>query len=351
MSAGQASNSVEQTKDLIGLILTYSENGDGTVTIGKIMRKCLLLALLLLCSCRQTHKKAIAVIPKGTSSIFWVAVEAGALAAGQQFGVEILWNGPAQETEYDRQIQIVDSMTTRHVDGIAVAAAERRALAAPIERAVAAGIPVTVFDSGVDTDKYMTFIATNNYEGGQKGARALAQLLNGEGKVGVVMHAPGSASTMDREHGFEDTIAKEFPKIRITARQYSMSDPSKAMAAVENMLTAQPDLNGLFASSEPSSIGAAQALKSRNAQGRVKLVAFDSSEQMIADMNKGVIQAMVVQDPFQMGFDAVKSIVDKWGGKTPARRIDLSARVITKADLSDPKVMELLRPDIKKYLN
>ncbi|HVT91617.1 MAG TPA: substrate-binding domain-containing protein [Bryobacteraceae bacterium] len=316
------------------------------------IRKCTVFFLLIAAAgCNRSHQTTIAVIPKGTSSIFWVAVQAGALAAGQKFNVKILWNGPAQETEYDREIQIVDSMIARRVDGIAVAAAERKALAPPIERAVAAGIPVTVFDSGVDTDKYMTFIATNNYEGGQKGARELASLLGDEGKVGMIMHAPGSASTMDRERGFEDTIKKDFPKIRIAARQYSMSDPSKAMASVENMLTAQPDLDGFFASSEPSSIGAAQALKSRRAAGRVKLVAFDSSEQMINDMNGGVIQAMVVQDPFQMGFQAVQTLVEKLAGKTPPKRIDLTTRVITKPDLSDPKVMELLRPDVKKYLN
>jgi ribose transport system substrate-binding protein len=310
----------------------------------------ILLALLLLGSCHRENRKTIAVIPKGTSALFWVSVQAGALAAGEQFHVNVLWNGPAQETEYDRQIQIVDSMIARRVDGIALAADERKALVGPVHRAVELGIPVTVFDSGVDSDEYMTFIATNNFEGGQKGARELARLIGGAGKVGLVMHAPGSASTMDREHGFEDVISKEFPKIQIAARQYSMSDPSKAMNAVENMVTAQPDLSGIFASSEPSSIGAAQALKSRGLGGKVRLVAFDSSEQMVADMRAGVIDAMVVQDPFHMGFEAVKSLVDKLSGKTPPKRMDLSARVITKANLDDPEVQQLLKPDIKKYL-
>jgi len=108
----------------------------------------LLIALCaLLCSCGGGGKKTIAVVPKGTSALFWVSVHAGAAAAGDQLGVNIVWNGPAQETEYGRQIQIVDSMIARHVDGIALAAAERKALVPPIDRAVAAGIPVTVFDS------------------------------------------------------------------------------------------------------------------------------------------------------------------------------------------------------------
>src|SRR6266849_4814394 len=135
------------------------------------------LACCLLASCQGSKKKVIAVIPKGTSHIFWQTVQAGAIAAGREFGVEIVWNGPAQETEYSRQIQIVDSMVARHVDGLAVAATDKTALAAPIDRAAKAGILVTVFDSGVDTNNILTFVATNNFEGGQMGARALAGLI------------------------------------------------------------------------------------------------------------------------------------------------------------------------------
>src|SRR5579864_7764468 len=114
-------------------------------------------------ACQGSRQKTIAVIPKGTSHLFWLSVQAGAVAAGQKLGVRILWNGPAQETEYDRQIQIVDSMIARHVDGLAIAAAERKGLVQSIDRAASFGIPVTVFDSGVDTTNYLTFVATDNY--------------------------------------------------------------------------------------------------------------------------------------------------------------------------------------------
>src|SRR6266446_4008319 len=117
-----------------------------------------------LTACRGGGKKTIAVVPKGTSHVFWTSVQAGAMAAGEKFNVIVLWNGPAQETEYDRQIEIVDSMIARHVDGLAVAAAERKALVQSIDRAVSLGIPVAVFDSGVDSTNYLTFIATNNYD-------------------------------------------------------------------------------------------------------------------------------------------------------------------------------------------
>ena len=306
---------------------------------------------LVLSSCQRTPTKTIAVIPKGTSHLFWVSVQAGALAAGQKFKVQVLWNGPAQETEYDRQIQIVDSMIARRVDGIAVAATERKALVQSIDRAAALGIPVTVFDSGVDTTNYLTFLATNNYEAGQMGARELARLLRNHGQIGIVMHAPGSASTMDRERGFEEAIQRDFPEIRIVARQYGLSDRSKAMTAAENILTAHPDLDGMFASSEPSSVGTALALKSRGLAGKVRFVAFDASDSMIEDLKGGAIDAMVVQDPFKMGFEAVKTLVDKLNGAPPPpKRIDLPARVIRKSDLDQPEIQELLHPDVKKYL-
>jgi ribose transport system substrate-binding protein len=308
----------------------------------------LLLALLVLSSCQKSTKKVIAVVPKATSHLFWLAVQAGALAAGEEFNVQIEWNGAASETEYPRQIQIVDSFISRRVDGIALAPTERKALTGAVDRAAAAGIPLTVFDSDLDSENYMSFLATNNYEGGQMAGRALGRLLNGNGKVGMVMHAPGSGSTMDRERGFEDVIKAEFPGIRIVAQQFGQSDRSKAMAATENILTAHPDLDGLFASSEPSSVGASLAVKSRSLAGKVQLVAFDSSDGLVEDLKAGVIAAMVVQDPFRMGHDAVKTIVDKLNGQTPPKRIDLSARVIIKADLDKAEVQRLLFPNVKK---
>lgn len=308
----------------------------------------LLVACLALAGCQKNTKKVIAVVPKATSHLFWLSVQAGAMAAGEEYGVQVEWNGPASETEYPRQIQILDSFISRRVDGIALAASERKALVGAVDRAAQAGIPLTVFDSGLDSENYMSFLATNNYEAGQMAGRALARLLNGNGKVAMVMHAPGSGSTMERERGFEDVIKAEFPGIRIVASQFGQSDRSKAMAATENILTAQPDLDGIFASSEPSSVGASLALKSRSLAGKVQLVAFDSSDGMVEDLKAGVIAAMVVQDPFRMGHDAVKTIVDKLNGQTPPKRIDLSAHVITKADLSKNEVQQLLFPNLRK---
>lgn len=301
-------------------------------------------------ACNRGGKKRVAVIPKGTSHIFWLTVQAGSVAAGQEFGLEILWNGPATETDFSRQIQILDSYIAQRVDGIVIAASDRNALVAPIDRAMAAGIPVTVFDSGLDSTNYISYVATDNKEAGRMGAREMGRLLGGKGKIGVVQHLPGSVSTTDREDGFMEVIAKEFPGITIAAKQYGMSDRSKSMAAAENMLTAHPDLDGFFCSTEPSATGTALAVKSRGATGKVKIVAFDSNESMIADLRAGVIQAMVVQDPFKIGYEAVKTIHTKLSGGAPPKRMDLEGRVVTKANLDQPEIQKLLNPDLKKYL-
>jgi ribose transport system substrate-binding protein len=312
------------------------------------------IALLFVClvcmGCRGSRKKLIGVVPKGTSHLFWQTVQAGAVAAGRDLGVDIEWNGASQETEYSRQIQIVDSMIARHVDGLVVAAADRTALVQPLERASKAGVPVVVFDSGVDSTNYVTFIATNNFNAGQAAARKLAELVHGKGKVAVVMHAPGSASTMERERGFDEVMAKEFPGIEVVARQFGMSDRARSLSAAENMLAAHPDLNGMFASSEPSSVGASLAIKARGLTEQVHMVAFDSSEGMIEDLKSGAIDAMVVQDPFKIGYDGVKTMVEYLNGVKPPKQIDLNARVLVKEDLEKPDVKKLLNPELDKSL-
>jgi len=136
----------------------------------------------------------------------------------------------------------------------------------------------------------------------------------------------------------------------VVARQYSQSDRSKAMTATENFLTAHPNLQGIFASAEPGSVGAALALKSRGLAGKVKFVGFDASDTMIEDMKNGVIDALVVQDPFKMGFESVETLVQKLNGQTPPKKIDLPATLVRRQDLEKPDIHALLYPDVKKYV-
>jgi ribose transport system substrate-binding protein len=306
------------------------------------MKRRHLLPLAALASCARSGRKRIAVVPKAVSHLFFLSVKRGADAAGEKAGADILWNGPNEENDNNRQIQIMDSLIAQRVDGIALSATDERALAGPAERAVKAGIPLSVFDSGVNYDGYVTFVATGNREAGVSAARRLAAMIGGKGKLVMVMHRTGGLSTVLREQGFEETIRREFPGITLAQGQYGMADPARARAAAENILTANPDLGGMFATSEASSLGAIQALRSRGRNGQVKLITFDSSDTHIEALKDGTTNIMMVQDAFRIGFEAVNSLIRKIRGENPERRIDLPARHVTARDLSDPGVRALL---------
>lgn len=160
----------------------------------------------------------------------------------------------------------------------------------------------------------------------------------------MVMQKPGGTSTVLRERGFDATIAKEFPAIQVVARQYGMADPARSRAAAEDILSAHPDLAGIFASSEAASLGSIQAIKNRNLAGKVKLVTFDTSKSHVEALEDGTISAMLVQDPYRIGYEAVKSLAEKLKGATPPREMQLPARVILKTDLANPSLRALVSP-------
>ena len=285
-----------------------------------------LLGLLPLAGCGTRGQRRIAVIPKATAHLFFVSVHEGVERAAREFSIEALWNGPSDETDSSRQIQIVDSMVAQGVDGIAISATDERALVAPLMRARAAKIPLVIFDSAVAMDDYVSFISTDNYGAGCLAARRLASLVGGKGSVAMIQQKPGGASTGRRESGFEETLAKEFPEVKIVARQFSMGDRAKARAAAENILTAQAGLAGIFASSEASSIGAIQAIRSRGV--KLKLITFDDSEMHREALKEGVVNLMLVQDPARLGYEAVKALVGFLRGEVQQKRLDLPVREI-----------------------
>jgi ribose transport system substrate-binding protein len=309
----------------------------------------MLLLLSLLCGCGRDTKPVVGVIPKGASHQFWQTVHAGAVAAGEEYGLAVEWNAPALEIDRARQIDIVQSMVTRKLAGIAIAPVDKQALVAVLERAAAAGVPVAVYDSDVDTAKRITYVATDNRAGGRLAAQRVAEAIGGKGKVGVVGFMPGSASTMEREEGFLSEMKEKHPAVEVLGVMFGMADRAKAMAVTENLLSSHADLRGLFADNESSLAGAVQALKARGRK-EVKLVGFDASEQLAADLREGWIDALVLQDPFRMGYESVKAIGEFRKGAKVAERQELKARLIQRGDLEDAKVKELLFPDLGKWL-
>jgi ribose transport system substrate-binding protein len=308
-------------------------------------RLCLLFAaLVLLAGCQPAAKtKVLGIVPKGASHLFWETVRAGAAKAAGEQGYTIEWNAPSLEIDASRQIAILDSMINRRLAGIAIAPVDRKALVPAVERAMAAGIPVVIFDSAIETANRVSYVATNNEEGGRIAARRLASVIGAKGKVGVVSFMPGSAATEERSHGFQDEIRKNFPNINIVGVQYGMANRAKALAVPENILTAHPDLAGLFADNESSSSGAVQALKTRGLKG-VKLVAFDHATNLVEDLRAGWIDSLLVQNPYKMGFESARFLIQKLNGGTPPAALDSGITLVTAADLAKPDVQALLNP-------
>jgi ribose transport system substrate-binding protein len=300
------------------------------------------ITALGLADCRRWHRKTLAVIPKANADLFFLTVHAGAERAAHDLKVSITWNGPDRETDYSRQIEIVDAMITRHVDGLAISATDDSALIGPLQRVIQAGIPVTIFDSAVNIENYVSLIATDNYGAGCTAAQSLAALLPQPCTIAMLMQKPGGTSTELRERGFEETVAKDFPRLTIVARQYGMGDRAKSMAVAENILTSHPDLAGIFASSEACSIGAIRAIRARRLNGTIKLITFDVSDIHIEALHDGTAQVMLVQDAFRIGYEAVRSLAEKLAGRAPSRHLDIPARVVVKADLDKPEVRALL---------
>lgn len=318
------------------------------VNIARIRIAAILLLLIAasFAGCNRSSgngKKVIAVIPKGVSHFFWKSVEAGALAAGRDFGVDIRWKGPAQETDYTGQINIVEDAIATKVDGIVLAPSHGDALVPAVLRANQAGIPVTIFDSGISTDKYISYVATDNRQGGVVGAERIGEKLGGKGQVAILGVKKGSVSTDQREEGFQDTIQKKFPGIKIVQFLYGDADRSKSLDRATDILTAHPDLNGIFASNESSSVGAVQAIKQKDLQGKVILVGFDSSPNLLEDVKSGAIDSLVLQDPYKMGYEGVRTIVDKLAGREPQRMMDTGVKLLTKDNMDTPEMQKLTK--------
>jgi ribose transport system substrate-binding protein len=315
--------------------------------ISAIFSAILLAAVTL--SCNRTHVVTVAMIPKASADIFWQSVHAGAVKASRDHGVNLVWDGPAGETDIATEMQIVETMINRRVDAIALSPSDQSALKIVVERAHAAGIPVVIFDSAVGTDKYVSFVATDNFLGGQIGADRLGQVLHGKGKIVMVKTVPGGASTTAREDGFRSELKAKFPDIQILDERYGLASIAQSLTVSENMLTAHPDLDGMFCSNESGTSGAAQALKAR--RSKIKLVGFDSSPTLITELEAGWINTLVIQDPFKMGETAFEQAVKALRGEKTEKRIALPPRLVDIRNLHDPAIQAQLKPDLQRYLS
>jgi ribose transport system substrate-binding protein len=299
----------------------------------------------------------IAVIPKGTTHEFWKSIHAGAVKAeqeltGQGMKVRLFWKGPLREDDRDQQIQVVENFTARKVSGIVLAPLDSQALVAPVASATQAGVPTVVIDSDLKSDKQISFVATDNFRGGQMAGEFLAQALGGKGNVILLRYQVGSASTEAREAGFLDAL-KKFPELRlVSSDQHAGATRELGYQASQNLLNRYgKDVNGIFCPNETVTIAMTKALRDiGRAGGQVKLVGFDSGSQSVLDLKNGDVQALVVQDPLKMGYLGVMTLVQHLQGKPVEKRIDTGVSLVTKDNMNDPGMAALLAPPIAKYL-
>lgn len=293
----------------------------------------------------------IAVIPKGSTHEYWKSVHEGANTAAAELGnVEIDWQAPQQEDDREAQVQIVENCVNKKDDAIVLAPLDNKALAKPVKEAANAQIPVDIIDSGLDGDGYISFIATDNYKGGQMDADELSKLLNGKGSVVMLRYEEGSASTDAREKGFLDEIAKT-PGIKVlSSNQYGGATIDTAQKASENLLATHKkgdglDIDGIYTPNESTTFGMLRTLESMKVAGKVKFVGFDASEPLIKAVQAGEINALVIQNPRKMGYLGVKTVVDYLkGNKNVDKKIDTGATLITKDNLNTPDVQKLIAP-------
>jgi ribose transport system substrate-binding protein len=297
-----------------------------------------------------TKALQIAVIPKGTSHEFWKTIHAGALQAAKELpNVSIDWQGPTSEGDRRAQIEYVETFIQKHVDGIVLAPLDLKALVDPVREARKARVPVVIIDSDLaDPDAYVSFIATDNYKGGQLGAKRLAEVLGDKGKVVLLRYAVGSASTENREKGFLDEIAKH-PQIEVVSSdQYAGAEPQSAMSVAQGIVTkyGEGKVNGIFCPNESSAFGMLQALRTANRAGKIKFVGFDVNKDLLEALKKGEMQGLVLQDPFKMGYLGVKTCVAYIRGEKVEKNIDTGVKVATMENMSDPEIDKLLHPPL-----
>ncbi len=323
------------------------------------MKRTLLVTMLTIAAAcsgapADPERLTIAVIPKGTSHVFWQSIHAGARRAARELDVDITWRGPLREDDRDSQVAEVENAVARRVSGIALAPLDESALVAPVMNARRSGVPVVIFDSGLKSGEFISFVATDNDKGGALAAAHLAQSLDGRGRVILMRYAEGHDSTTRREEGFLRGLQAHSGIEVVSSNQHVGADVEGAYKRVEALLARYKaadgglDVNGIFAPNESSAFAVMRVLKDNGWAGKVKFVGFDASDGLLAGLRDGTIDALVVQDPVRMGYLSVVSMVRHLRGEPVEARIDTGVHLVTRQALDRPEVKQLVQPDLSQ---
>ncbi|MGA2230809.1 MAG: substrate-binding domain-containing protein [Tepidisphaeraceae bacterium] len=243
------------------------------------------------------------------------------------------------------QIEIVQEFISEKVDGIVLAPLDTDALQKPANEAMAAGIKVDIIDSALTGElgkDYISFIATDNHAGGMMGGEELCRLIGNKGKVVLLRYEEGSASTLDREQGFLDAVAKHPDVQVIVQNKFAGASQDEATQAAENLIDELKQADGIFCSNDPTTTGMLEALRKQGLAGKVKFVGFDANDTLIDALKKGEINAFVVQNPYKMGYTGVQVMVNALQGKPFDTKVDSGAKLVTPDNLNDPDTKALL---------
>ncbi len=293
----------------------------------------------------------IPIIVKDTTSFYWQIVFAGARKAGKDLGVKVPELGAQAETDVNGQISILENAVAGNPAAIVISPTEFKALGKPIDEA-AAKVKIIGIDSGADSKAFTSFLTTDNVQGGRVAADGLAAAIgaaNGgkiEGKVALITALPGAGSLEQRAQGFKEQLKAKYPGLQLVADKYADGQATTGLNIATDLITANPDLKGIFASNLIMAQGVGQAVAENNLGGKVALIGFDSDEKLIKFLNDGVISGLVVQDPYRMGYDGIKTALAASKGEKVEANVDTGANLVTKANMKEPKIDALLNPKL-----
>ena len=292
----------------------------------------------------------IPVIVKNTSTYYWRVLLAGARKAGDELGIEIAELGPQTDSDINGQISVLENAVANNPLAVVIAASQYEALGKPIDEAATKTIVVGV-DSGANSDAYASFVTTNNVEGGRAAGEALAAAIakahgDAEGDVMLITSVPGAESLDQRAEGFKAVLADKYPNIRIVADKVADGQIVTGLNIANDVILANPKLRGIFASSEKMAVAVSQAVAENNLQDQIKIVAFDSNEQLVQHLADGIVAALIIQDPMRMGYDGVKIAYAASKGEKVPEMVDTGVNVITQENMGSERSQELLNPKI-----
>lgn len=283
----------------------------------------------------------IPLVSKGFQHQFWQAVKAGADQAAEEFGVRITFEGPDNETMVDRQIDMLAAALANNPAAIGFAALDSQAAIPLLRQASEAGIPVIAFDSGVDSDIPVATATTDNVAAAALAADKMAEFLGGEGTVAVVAHDQTSRTGIDRRDGFLNQMESAYPDIEVVTVQYGAGDQLQSTEVAKAILTANPDLDGMFGTNEGSAIGIVNAVREMATEG-VTIIGYDSGKAQTDAIRDGLMAGAITQNPVGIGYETVKAAVAAMNGEALPEIIDTGFYYYDQSNIDDAEIQAVL---------